>query len=183
MERRLPFSTATGLRAAELVALRREHWHPTPEGVLLRVLGKGRKARQVVVPSSAVQATTDYLASRGLDWASCPPETPLVAAVDPITAAGAAAAAISYSALSQSLKALVRRAARRLPPADGARLARASLHWLRHTHATRAAEAGVPIDVLQEQLGQADPRTTAGYYRAQTKRRLELLERAFGRPG
>ena len=56
----------------------------------------------------------------------------------------------------------------------------ASLHWLRHTHATRAAEAEVPPDVLQANLGQADPRTTAGYYRAQEQRRQRQMERAFG---
>jgi hypothetical protein len=38
----------------------------------------------------------------------------------------------------------------------------------------------VPPDVLQANLGQADPRTTAGYYRAQEQRRQRQMERAFG---
>jgi integrase len=37
----------------------------------------------------------------------------------------------------------------------------------------------VPLDVLQENLGQSDPRTTARYYRAQMKRREAEMERAF----
>jgi len=50
---------------------------------------------------------------------------------------------------------------------------------LRHTHATRAAEGEVSLDVLQENLGQSDPRTTARYYRAQMQRRQDAIERAF----
>jgi integrase len=66
-------------------------------------------------------------------------------------------------------------------PLDEKRQAiRASMHWLRHTHATRAAERAVPADVLQENLGQADPRTTARYYRAQLERRQKAIEKAFG---
>ena len=52
-------------------------------------------------------------------------------------------------------------------------------HRLRHTHATRAVERHVPPDVLQENLGQSDPRTTARYYRAQMHRRYKEMERAF----
>lgn len=170
----LRFCEATGLRAAELLALRREHLLETPEGIVLKVIGKGRRARQVPVPASIVRATAEYFSSRGLRLDDCKADTPLVGAADePLQA-------ISYSALAQSLKSLFRRAARRLPASDGARLSRASAHWLRHTHATRAAERDVPPDVLQEQLGQADPRTTAGYYRAQIKRRAAAMERAFG---
>ena len=44
---------------------------------------------------------------------------------------------------------------------------------------TRAAEREVPPDVLQESLGQADPRTTARYYRAQMERRQAAMEKAF----
>ena len=58
----------------------------------------------------------------------------------------------------------------------------ASTHWLRHTHAARAAERQVPPDVLQENLGQSDPRTTARYYRAQMQRRHREMERAFAQP-
>lgn len=44
---------------------------------------------------------------------------------------------------------------------------------------TRAAERNVPADVLQENLGQSDPRTTARYYRAQLQRRQNEIEKAF----
>ena len=47
--------------------------------------------------------------------------------------------------------------------------------------ATRAAERGVPADILQENLGQGDPRTTARYFRAQIERRQAAMEGAFGK--
>ena len=37
----------------------------------------------------------------------------------------------------------------------------------------------MPLDVLQANLGHADPRTTARYYRAQMQRRQKEMERAF----
>ena len=46
--------------------------------------------------------------------------------------------------------------------------------------ATRAAERGVPADILQENLGQGDPRTTARYFRAQIERRQGAMEKVFG---
>ena len=46
-------------------------------------------------------------------------------------------------------------------------------------HARRAAECNVAPDVLQENIGQSDPRTTARYYRAQMRRRQKEMERAF----
>ena len=66
-----------------------------------------------------------------------------------------------------------------LPTEERERAGRASAHWLRHTYATRAAEREVPPDILQENLGQADPRTTARYYRAQLERRQKAIEKAF----
>lgn len=41
-----------------------------------------------------------------------------------------------------------------------------SPHPLRHTHATLALDAGVPLRDLQDSLGHADPRTTRRYDRA-----------------
>ncbi len=38
----------------------------------------------------------------------------------------------------------------------------------------------MPLDVLQANLGQADPRTTARYYRAQLERRRAERERVYG---
>lgn len=168
------FVEGTGLRAAELLIGRRADLRETAEGWLLRVHGKGRRNRTIPVPGAALAATRAYFASRGLDLATAPPDVPLLAALtDPMKG-------ISYSSLHETFTRFVRRSLDSLAPDERAAAKRASAHWLRHTHATRAAERSVPPDVLQENLGQSDPRTTARYYRAQLKRRQAEMQRAFG---
>jgi len=166
------FVQATGLRAAELVAARVGHLKHRRGGWLLAVHGKGSRNRQVVVPTSGIEATRAYLALRGTTLQKADPKAPLLASVDgedPIT----------YSALYQTFTRFVRRAAKAAPMEERDAMLAASTHWLRHTHATRAVEREVPPDVLQAQLGQSDPRTTARYYKAQLARRQEALEKAF----
>ena len=86
---------------------------------------------------------------------------------------------MSYLTLAPAFKRIARAAFASLSLDQREAANAASLHWLRHTHATRAAEAQVSPDVLQANLGHADPRTTAGYYRAQERRRAEQMERVF----
>ena len=90
--------------------------------------------------------------------------------------------AISYASLYETFTRFVRRAlvASDLDEAAKRQAQKASLHWLRHTHATRFAERGGDLDVLQANLGHADPRTAAVYFRAQIERRQKQAEKAFG---
>ena len=168
------FVEATGLRAAELLRAEVAHLQKMSAGWVLRVHGKGRRNRTVPVPSQALRATHVYLAKRGLAVDTAPPATPLLASLEH------AELPITYSALHQTFTRFVRKAVKALPAAERGRAEIASAHWLRHTHATRAAEREVPPDVLQENLGQSDPRTTARYYRAQIERRQRTMEGAFG---
>ena len=69
---------STGLRAAELIAARREHIHVTRGGALLEVIGKESRAREVPLPKVAIEATREYFAARGIDFDGAPPETPLL---------------------------------------------------------------------------------------------------------
>ena len=176
------FVEATGLRASELVSRTRKHLVRRGAGWWLQVHGKGSKNRLVPVPSVAMEATSAYFRSRGLAFDTAAPDTPLLGSLlDP-------AAAVSYPALAETFGRFARRAAKRLPESERRQAKRASTHWLRHTHATRAAEREVPLDVLQANLGQSDPRTTARYYQAQFERRADEMERAFkgrasGAPG
>lgn len=170
----LIFVEATGLRAQELLRAKRADLRATPTGWVVQVHGKGRRNRTVPVPSAALRATQIYFEQRGLVFENAPPETPLLASLTHPSKG------ISYRALHETFTRLVKRVAAELPAQFRNRAERASAHWLRHTHATRAAERQVPIDVLQENLGQSDPRTTARYYRAQISRRQAALERAFG---
>lgn len=55
------------------------------------------------------------------------------------------------------------------------------LHDLRHTFGTQCAAAGVPLRLLQEWMGHADPTTTAIYmhYAPDAVRGQDLIDRAF----
>ena len=168
------FAHAVGLRASELLAARRSHLKEQSFGWTIRVHGKGGRNRTVPVPASAMAATRKYFDARGLSFDQAEPNTPLLASLRDT-------GPISYTALSQTFNAFVQRAIDASSLPLNARIAahRASAHWLRHTYATRAAERGMPPDVLQANLGQSDPRTTAHYYRAQLERRQKAAEAAF----
>ena len=173
----LSFVEATGLRASELVgatmgALRqhRGRW-------VLQVHGKGARNRLVAVPGQAREALQDYLQDRGLGaLGQQPPETPLLARL------GDPAQAIGYQALYQTMKRWVREAilGSGLTPAEKDVALRASPHWLRHTFGTRALERRAPLEVVQRQLGHADPRTTMRYAHAQLERLQQEMDVAFG---
>lgn len=176
----LPFAQATGLRPTELLQVRREHFVRSKGAWWLKVHGKGARNRVVPVPSAAMQTTQTYFAARALDFALAPAETPLLVALVSRECLGDGP--LAYQSLHAWLKAFVMRALRNSSLTDEERrhAERASTHWLRHTHATRAVEGGVPPDVLQANLGQTDPRTTAGYYKAQLERRGAEIERIYG---
>lgn len=177
----LVFGQATGLRPSELVAarrgdLRKRVGRDGGSAWFVRVHGKGRKNRLVVVPSAAITATRRYFEARGAELDAAQAEAPLLAAL-------AGGATLGYRSLHETLTRFIRRAlaASSLTLEERQHAKDASSHWLRHTHATRAAESGVvPLDVLQENLGHEDPRTTSRYYRAQIERRQAALEKAFG---
>lgn len=173
------FTRFTGLRATELLNAKVGDLTEQDFGWQLDVVGKGRKRRLVSVPSPALHVLEQYLAVRQLPvLTECEAEVPLLAAQnDPQRSP-------TYSAVHQSLSAFLRRAIRRadLPERERDRAMQATQHWLRHTFATRAAEAGVPEDVLMVEMGHSSRATTAGYYTAQERRRHEAMERASSGP-
>jgi len=128
---------------------------------VIKVHGKARRNRLVPVPRVA-DAIRAYFASRELDFDLAGRGTPLLASLTD------GQSPITYQALHRTFTRFVTRAIRAsCPPRSTNTPSRASAHWLRHTsYATRTAEQEVPPDILQENLGQADPRTTARYYRA-----------------
>ena len=170
------FTEAVGLRSDELLRARRGHLVERGRGWVIKVHGKGNKNRVVPVPRRAIEATRIYFRARGLQFDAAEPDVPLVASTldgkSPIT----------YASLYETFKRFVRNALRAssLPVDERLHALRASTHWLRHTYATRSAENDVPTDIIQENLGQADPRTAAKYSRAQLERRQAAMERVFG---
>ncbi len=172
------FVESTGLRSSELINLRLENFRREPEGWVMQVFGKGSRNRLVAVPKQGFNALQAYLQARGLGGIeSAPGKTPVLAsAVDPMEP-------ISYPALYQTVKSWVSRAinASDLSSTEREKFSQASTHWLRHTFGTKAMAKGVPVDVIQAQMGHSSQAvTTAIYSRAPLKRRAEELEKAFG---
>lgn len=151
----------TGLRASELLAATVGQLHRTGEQW---ALAAGPAGRQVTLPAAVVDALEQSLAARGLGpLATCAGDVPLLpSAHDPRRRP-------SYGAVHRSFKGfvagLLRRPAAPLPAAARALLSRATQQWLRHTFAHRAAQAGMPVDLLRHHLGHADSRRVRRYYR------------------
>lgn len=165
----------TGLRIAELVAatcdaLTWESLVMPPElpveGWWLSVAGKGDKVRRVPVSSEWVGGLAGYLVARGLP-------------ADPRQAVGAALLgrlstgdgdSVSASSIHRQLKRFFRHSAARLAANDVAAacaLRQASCHWMRHTHVSHALDAGVPVQVVQQNVGHASLDTTTRYVRTE----------------
>ena len=64
-------------------------------------------------------------------------------------------------------------------PEDALALESVSTHWLRHTHASHAVAAGVPLDVVRCNLGHASLNTTTLYTRAELERRVRATQSIF----
>jgi len=61
------------------------------------------------------------------------------------------------------------------------RFEKASTHWMRHSHASHAIAAGMPIEIAQQNLGHASLATTTVYVTTESKRRMRAVERFWGR--
>ena len=56
------------------------------------------------------------------------------------------------------------------------RFAKASTHWTRHSHASHAIAAGMPIEIAQQNLGHASLATTTVYVTTEKRRRMKAVE-------
>jgi site-specific recombinase XerD len=199
---------ASGLRLSEVVAVRLEdlRWVEYPPdaeddavvaGWLLQVTGKGRKRREVPLPQAVVDELSAYLVSRGLDP---DPRAPaqrqaflLARATDlaerapqlrPHLEALPGEGGVAATTLYRQIKGFFRDCARVLSTQGDVRgaerLARASTHWLRHSHASHAIARGLPIEIAQQNLGHASLATTTVYVATEAKRRMKALQRVLG---
>ena len=130
-----------GLRASEAAGLRwRDMSGSEKKGGASRVLGKGGKLRQVEVPASL--------------WRELAALAPAGGKGDAPVIPGVAGGPIDRKVVHRAVK----RAARRAGVTEAA-----SAHWLRHSHASHALDAGCKVHVLQQQLGHASLQTTTRY--------------------
>jgi site-specific recombinase XerD len=64
-------------------------------------------------------------------------------------------------------------------PALAAKLRRATPHWMRHTHATHALDAGAELTTVRDNLRHSSISTTSMYLHADDARRAKQIAEAF----
>lgn len=147
---------------------------PTCGAWVIRIVGKGMKIREVPIPTDLVEGFAELQALRG--WS-----THLQACADRPLLMSNSGSQLSAQALYRQVKRFFTGVALRLRgqgrPADADVFLRASTHWLRHTHGTHSVAAGVPLDVVQQNLGHASLSTTTVYVRADLRRRVAETKR------
>ena len=194
---------ATGLRLSEVVAATIDdmQWVEYPadsfddqplQGWMLRVIGKGQKEREVPLPVDVVGELARYLESRGLD-----PDPEDIGNQGAFLLGKASDAAVRAPGLNtgqlldpregiaattfyDQIKAFFASCGdvlRGQGDGKGAdRFAKASTHWMRHSHASHAIAGGMPIEIAQQNLGHASLATTTVYVTTESKRRMKAVE-------
>ena len=198
---------ATGLRLSEIVAAKFEdlQWVEYPsdaideeplEGHVLRVVGKGQRIREVPMPQEVIDELLGYMGGRGLassnmtadgnahllGKAADAGERPsgLVGRQLPVDARQGIAATTLYDQIKAFFKGCSMQLLQRGDAKGAARFAKASTHWLRHTHASHAIAGGMPIEVAQQNLGHASLATTTVYVRTEERRRMKAGQPILG---
>lgn len=171
-----------GLRASEMCGLSIQNFGRVNGEWQIHVEGKGGKARDLVVPSPAMEAVFDYMAlcdvdrnrfvlladSRGAkDGAGAVITTPLLRSHSPRTR-GQFEPRLGYNGLRAQFEGLLEACANNLAldaetSGDAARFRAATVHWLRHTFGTQTYKQTQDIRHLQDLMGHADINTTMGY--------------------
>jgi len=194
----LIFAYGLGLRLTEIskaqIAFHKEQpGKPNPgikrafdgNGWDIDVIGKGNKLRTVPIPNAVMAALSDYgdVVGLGHDVGDWPEGQRLFMTLgDGSWRAkkddGALRQPMSESQIYRMFKAIFKIAASRVDTAaDAGHLVQASTHWLRHTHATHALEAGAEIGEVQENLGHSSVAITAIYTHASRKKRKSAVEK------
>lgn len=166
----------TAARRSELAGARMGHVHRSHGLWLWRVRGKGGRVVDVPLDRPAVEALVRYRRFRGLSDHPGRGEggVPLVAALD---GAGVIQGLQIYSSLKWFFR-TAEPAARAVDEHWGDALMGASTHWIRHSLASHAARAGVPIHLTAERLRHKSHATTQRYYiHASLKEQADAFDR------
>lgn len=159
----------SGLRIAEAANhtmgnfMQREgHW-------FLRVVGKGKKLREIPVPDELREALAAFRKNVGL-----PTPQPKFKENTPLIPMHNLKQSIRPRRIDQILKWAFNLGANQFEPdhpQKASKLRQASAHWLRHSYVTYLLDSGAPLKVAQENAGHSDIGTTMLYrHIAQTDR-------------
>ncbi len=164
----------TGLRIAEAaqhtmgnIVQREGNWH-------LRVIGKGKKQRDIPVPDALLEALAQFRTQIGL------PSQPKYREKTPLIPMENLKQPISSRRIDQILKWTFSQGAiffEHDQPRKASKLRSASAHWLRHSYVTYLLDTGASLKVAQENAGHSDIGTTMHYrHVSQTDRHAETRQ-------
>ena len=159
----------TGLRIAEAANHCMGNFIQREENWFLRVVGKGKKLREIPVPDDLLDALAEFRKSAGL-----PSPEPKFREKTPLIPMQNLKQPISTRRIDQILKWAFNLGAQQFDveePRRASKLRQASAHWLRHSYVTYLLDSGAPLKVVQENAGHSDVGTTMHYrHVAQTDR-------------
>ncbi len=151
----------TGLRIAEAAKHKMSHFIQREDNWFLRVIGKGKKLREIPVPDELLKALADFrlkvnLLSPQPQFKEKTPLIPMQNLHQPI----------STRRINQILKWAFNLGATKFEveqPRKASKLRSASAHWLRHSYVTYLLDSGASLKVVQENAGHSDIGTTMLY--------------------
>jgi len=159
----------TGLRITESATHTMGNFMQRDGNWFLRVIGKGKKLREVPIPDELLDVLAEFRLTIGL-----PSPQPQFREKTPLIPMQNLKNAITPRRIGQILKWAFDLGAMELEfdhPRKASKLRSASAHWLRHSYVTYLLESGAPLKVAQENAGHSDIGTTMLYYHiAQTNR-------------
>jgi site-specific recombinase XerD len=144
-------------------------WEDSDGNWWLKVFGKGRKLRDISVPSSFLPYLKRYRLYRGLSPLPAPGDNHVI--VEKIRGQGG----MTSRQLTRIVQDIFDKAYENMAKTEGEDRARklkeASTHWLRHTGASMEVERGRALKDLSEDLGHSSMSTTDTIY-VQTENRI-----------
>lgn len=159
----------SGLRIAEAANHSMGNFMQREGNWFLRVIGKGKKLREIPVPDELREALAHFREKVGL-----PTPQPKFRENTPLIPMQNLKQSITPRRIDQILKWAFNLGANQFEPdhpQKASKLRQASAHWLRHSYVTYLLDSGAPLKVAQENAGHSDIGTTMLYrHVAQTDR-------------
>ncbi len=171
----------SGLRIAESAQHTMGNFVQHENNWFLRVIGKGKKLREIPVPDALLHALADFRLQVGL-----PSREPTFQETTPLIPMQNLTQSITTRRIDQIIRWAFHLGADSFAidhPRKASKLRSASAHWLRHSYVTYLLESGASLKVAQENAGHSNISTTMLYsHVAQTDRHAATQKLSLALP-